>query len=65
MPGNDQAAIRVLQAAAYVVVVAWGIKAASHILSIVLIALLLSYVILPFTKWLMRRFHFSKGWQSR
>ena len=61
MPGNDQSAIRVLQAAAYVVVVAWGIKAASHILSVIFIALLLTYVILPFPKWLMRRFHFPKG----
>lgn len=61
MPGNDQSTMRVLQAAACVVVIAWGIKAASHILSIIFIALLLSYVILPFPKWLMRRFHFPKG----
>lgn len=42
MPGNDQSTMRVLQAAAYVVVVAWGIKTASHILSIIFIALLLT-----------------------
>ena len=34
MPGNDKSTMRVLQAAAYVVIVAWGIKAASHILSL-------------------------------
>ena len=47
---------RYLQAAAYIVVVAWGIKAASHILYLILIALLFAYVFLPFPKWLMRRF---------
>ena len=61
MPGNDQSPMRLLQTAAYVVVVAWGIKFASHIFSIIFIALLLTYVILPFPKWLMRRFHFPKG----
>ena len=53
--------LRLLQAAAYVVVVAWGIKAASHPLSVVLIALLLTYVILPFPKWLMHRFRLRKS----
>jgi predicted PurR-regulated permease PerM len=53
--------MRLLQAAAYVVVVAWGIRAASHILSMILIALLFTYVILPFPKWLMRRFRFRKS----
>jgi AI-2 transport protein TqsA len=61
MQGNDQSVMRVLQAAAFVVVVAWGIKAASHILSVILIALLLTYAILPFPKWLMRRFRLRKG----
>ena len=61
MPGNDQSTMRVLQAAGWVVIIAWGIKAASHILSVIFIALLLAYVILPFPKWLMRRFHFPKG----
>jgi AI-2 transport protein TqsA len=60
MRGNDQSTMRLVQSAAYIVVVAWGIKAASHILSIILIALLLAYVILPFPKWLMRRFQFPK-----
>ena len=53
--------LRLLQAAAYVVVVAWGIKSASHLLSVVLIALLLTYVILPFPKWLMHRFGLRKS----
>jgi hypothetical protein len=35
---------RLLQAAAYIAVVAWGIRAASHILYLVLIALLFAYV---------------------
>ena len=61
MPGNDQSPMRLLQAAAYVVLVAWGIKAASHVLSIILIALLLTYAILPFPQWLMHRFHFRKS----
>ena len=47
---------RYLEAAAYIVVVAWGIMAASHILYLILVALLFAYVFLPFPKWLMRRF---------
>ena len=61
MPGNDQSLGRFLQMSAYVVILAWGIRAASHILSVVLIALLLSYAILPFPKWLMHRFQLRKG----
>ncbi len=53
--------LRLLQAGAYFVVVAWGIQAASHPLSVVLIALLLTYVILPFPKWLMHRFGLRKS----
>ena len=52
---------RMLQSAACIVVIAWGIKAASHLLSVLLIALLLTYVILPFPKWLMRRFRLRKS----
>ena len=61
MEGNNQSPMRLLQAAAYIVVVAWGIRAASHILSIIFIALLFAYVILPFPRWLMRRFRFRKS----
>ena len=52
---------RFLQSAAYAVIVAWGIRAASHILSVVLIALLLAYVIRPLPDWLMHRFRFRKS----
>jgi AI-2 transport protein TqsA len=51
---------RLLQAAAYVVL-AWGIWAASHILNLVLIALLAAYVFLPFPKWLMHRFRLRQS----
>ena len=61
MADSDGYTMRALQIAAYVVIVAWGIKASSHILSIVLIALLLAYAILPFPKWLMRRFQVRKS----
>jgi AI-2 transport protein TqsA len=54
-------AARLLKAAAYIVVVAWGIRTASHILYLILIALLFAYVFLPFPKWLMRRFHLSQS----
>ena len=52
---------RLLQAAAYIVVVAWGVKAASHILCLILIALLFAYVFLPFPKWLMHRFRLRRS----
>ena len=52
---------RFLQSAAYAVIVAWGIRAASHILSVVLIALLMAYVIRPLPDWLMHRFRLGKG----
>jgi hypothetical protein len=41
----------------------WGIKVASQLLSVVLTVLLLTYVILPFPKWLMHRFRLHKAWQ--
>jgi len=52
---------RALQAAAYVVLVGWGIRATSHILNLVLIALLAAYVFLPFSKWLMHRFRLRQS----
>jgi AI-2 transport protein TqsA len=52
---------RVLQAAAYVVLVAWGIRETSHILNLVLIALLAAYVFLPFPQWLMHRFRLRQS----
>jgi len=52
---------RLLQSAAYVVLVASGIWAISHILNIVLIALLAAYVFLPFPKWLIHRFRVGQS----
>ena len=61
MPGNELTIGRALQIAAYVVIAAWGIRAASHMISIVLISLLWAYAVLPFPRWLMRRFRHGKG----
>ncbi len=61
MAENERSIVRVLQVAAYVVIVAWGIREASQILSVILISLLLTYVILPFPKWLGGRFHLHKS----
>lgn len=61
MGNDDHRAIQALKIAACVVIVAWGIRMASHVLSIVLLSLLLAYAILPFPSWLARRFHFPKS----
>jgi len=50
-----------LQAAAYLVVIAWGVGAARHLISILLLSLLLAYCILPLPQWLMHRFKLRKG----
>ncbi len=52
---------RLLQAAACLVVVAWGVSAASHLITIFLFALLLAYSVLPLPQWIMRRFKLGKG----
>ena len=57
---NNQA-IQTLKIAAYVVIVAYGIRMASHLLSILLFSLLFAYAILPLPQWLVRRFHFEKS----
>jgi predicted PurR-regulated permease PerM len=54
-------AARLLQTAACTVVVAWGIRAASHLITVFLLALLLAYAALPFPKWIMRRSKLGKG----
>jgi len=51
----------ILQAAACIVVIAWGVAAAAHLISIFLLAMLLAYCVLPLPKWIMRRFKFGKG----
>lgn len=53
--------LRFLQVAAFVVVVAWGVVQASHLVSILLLAILLAYCVLPLPKLLMRRFKLGKG----
>jgi len=62
LPLRQQRVMRVLQAAAYVVLVAWGIRTTSHILFLVLLSLLFAYVFLPFPKWLMHRLRLSQSW---
>ena len=52
---------RYLITAASVVVIALGVKAASHIITILLIALMLAYCVAPFPKWLMWRFAMPKS----
>jgi AI-2 transport protein TqsA len=59
--GDKDYAVRALIIAACVVIVAVGIKAAAHVLSIILISLLMTYIILPVPQWLMRRFRIPKG----
>jgi len=53
--------LRFLQGAACIVITLWGIIAASPILGPLLLGLLLAYAIVPFPKWLMRRFKFHKS----
>jgi len=50
-----------LLTAACVVVLAWGVSSASHLISIVLLSLLLAYCILPLPLWLKHRFHLGKS----
>ena len=60
--GNDNhPGVQTLKIAAYVVIVAYGIHMASHLLSILLLSLLLTYAILPFPQWLVRQFHFRRS----
>jgi AI-2 transport protein TqsA len=61
MPAERLLTTRLLQVAAYAVIVAWGIHAAGHIISVVLIALLLAYIYVPLAHWFMRRFHLGVG----
>ena len=53
--------LRFLHGAACTVIILWGVRAASSVLGPLLLGLLLAYAILPFPKWLMRRFKFSKS----
>jgi AI-2 transport protein TqsA len=51
---------RVLQGVAYAVIVMWGIRAASHLLVLIAIALLLAYAFVPLPQWLMHHFRLRK-----
>lgn len=61
MRGDDPLIVRDLRIAAYLVIVCWGIMAASHILAVVLLSLLFAYILLPLPKWLMHRYHMGKN----
>jgi predicted PurR-regulated permease PerM len=61
MRNDNHPGVQILKIAAYVVIAAYGIRLASHLLSILLIALLLTYAIVPFPQWLVRRFHFHRS----
>jgi len=45
---------------AYVVIVMWGIKAASYLLVLIAMALLLAYAFVPLPQWLMSHFRLRK-----
>jgi AI-2 transport protein TqsA len=53
--------LRFLLGAACTVIILWGIRAASDILGPLLLGLLLAYAVVPFLKWLMQRFKFTKS----
>jgi AI-2 transport protein TqsA len=53
--------LRFLLCAACTVIILWGIRAASDILGPLLLALLFAYAVVPFLKWLMQRFKFTKS----
>ena len=51
---------RFLLGAACVVIISAGIKAASDVLSLIMLAFLLAYSALPLVKWMMHQFHLRK-----
>jgi len=53
--------MRFLVGAACIVIISWGISAASNVISLVLFGFLLAYSALPFVKWLMHRFQLRKA----
>lgn len=60
--GTERPSItQLLQLAAYAVIVGWGVHAASHIISVVLIALLMAYIHVPLVRWMMGCFRLSPG----
>jgi AI-2 transport protein TqsA len=59
--GSPSSMHRYLQAAACLVIILWGVRAASPVLGPLLLSLLIAYAIVPFPKWLMERFKLSKS----
>lgn len=53
-------ALHILQGIACLVIILWGIKAASDLVGFVLLGVLLACVFLPFPNWLMQRFRLGK-----
>jgi predicted PurR-regulated permease PerM len=53
--------LRFLLGAACVVIILGGIRAGSALFGPLLLGLLLAYAVVPFPKWLMRRFKLSKS----
>lgn len=53
--------LRFLLGTACIVIIMWGIRYASHLISILLLSVLLAYGFAPLPRWLMRRFHLGKG----
>jgi AI-2 transport protein TqsA len=61
MKDNSQlTGLPILQGAACIVIVLWGVRASSDVLGPALLGLLLAYAVAPFPKWLMQRFKLSK-----
>jgi predicted PurR-regulated permease PerM len=52
---------RFLQAVACVVIIMWGIRTMSHLLVLLLMALMLAYAFVPLPKWLMQQFKIHKS----
>jgi len=52
--------LRYLQGAAYVILILWAVRAASHLVVLLLMALVLAYAFVPLPKWLMQRFRLGK-----
>ena len=53
--------LRLLQATACVIIIMWGIRAASQLLVPILMGLLLAYSFLPLPNWLKKRFNLGKN----
>jgi len=53
--------LRFLLGAACTVIILWGVGAASPVLGPLLLGLLLAYALVPFPRWMIRRFKFPKS----